>query len=446
MNLTQLVRRLVATGSTSSQGSLAFAKEIHALAQELGLQSWIEEDFIEGQIQCYVYITLNTIRPKTVDKPYLVFFNHMDTPEPGPLALWEKNHGNPYDLAIENETYYGLGVAENKADIAAKLLALFQYQDKSPQKRYPLLLLSFGHHQGMKGTHRWLKKNLLPIDFVSFGMPTQLELYSSVSGYARIHIEIPFSQDEMKFRNYHMEAYSSTSSSRLIKGDSNISFDFHNSLGVFKEVFEYFKKLPFNTALIEFDGGLSFNSQASQAFVEVDLSGNLESPSIQRINNLYDKFSQFHLELKNNNTPLYFGIGSSRTQEDRVVISGIVRISPHLNKETLRLWQRTALKICREEDCEIQILDFQPPFDANETIKKNEFLSDFIKNQNLIFNEIPFALSSEICLFGRKNILGFGFGPGSIFENLHTPKESVKITEVEKASQIYTQFIEEACL
>lgn len=51
----------------------------------------------------------------------IIFYNHYDVQPPEPLEEW---HTDPFDLTIKNGYIYGRGVADNKGNIVARLMAI----------------------------------------------------------------------------------------------------------------------------------------------------------------------------------------------------------------------------------------------------------------------------------------------------------------------------------
>lgn len=452
MTLVEICRRLIGADSTPTAGTEAIAQELVRVCEELGLETWTQEEFVDGQAQWNVMACPQGGREQITKQPVMLLANHLDTCEPGPLALWKHNQGDPFSLNIESPHLHGLGIAENKGDIAAKILALSKINSQHELKVTPLFVGFFGHQSGMKGAQRWLKRHPLNVKLACIGEPTDLKPVTHINGYARVDILIPFNQDELAFRQAHQLSDSSSSSSRLFKGRAQSGIDFENSMSLLREVFAYFDQLPDSTALIELDGGTQFNAQPSQVLTEIDLAPHLETAMIKKVSGLYQSFAKLHKELKAFADPTYtpanlsFNIGILRTVESQLVLNGIVRIPPHLSQSQMESWQKQAAEICANVGANIQISDYKPPYLLSKNSPTQVLLSKALTRSSLSSETRPLYLSNEACLLGRKEIDCIIFGPGAPEENLHTPWEKVRIDHIETASAFYTNLIEEVSL
>lgn len=453
MTLNEICRSLVAADSSLSNNNLEITQTLIALADQLGLQVEISEEWVEGQSQNNVLIYPQGVTELSQHHEYLLMANHLDTPNPGPLALWKRHQGNPFQLVIEDQTLFGLGIAENKADIAAKLFALqdFKLSAKS-QKLIPIWLGVFGHQSGLKGMQRWLKKNHLPIKHCLLGAPTQLKYVHNINGYARVDIVMPFSSEETHNRQIQTLEESTSTSSRLFRGQSQTGLDFEQSSNLIRDVINYFKKLPENTTLIDLDGGTQFNTEPNQILSEIDLSGEVKNPMIKRLITLFDKFSDLHQELKkethSNFQPphLSFHIGSLRTNENHLRLSGIVRIPPHISDQQIQNWELAAQSICQQVQAQLVTSEFKTCYQLNPENPIVSRAQQVMNGLSLPYQVDSYYMSNEACLLGRKNISTLIVGPGAADQNLHTPNEHVTIKELKTASEIYAGWIKEECV
>jgi len=447
VTLIDLCRELIAADSTTSAGTQEIAKVVCLLSQKLGLYSELQEEVIEGRSEYNVMVSpipfdcLHTSKLET-----FLFLNHLDCSHPGPLALWTKHSGNPFDLIIEDNKLHGLGIAENKADIAAKLLALGHYKNQNLIKN-PMFLGVFGHQFGMRGMQRWLKRNPFKISHVLVGEPTDLKPVFSVNGYARVDISIPYSNDESELRQQSLFKGVSATSTRLFKGTPRSGIDFDSSMDLLKQVFQYLENLPSNTALMDFDGGTQFNVQPYQILTEVDLTSNLEFPMIKKITSLYQAFSDLHSKMKissnNNYTPshLTFNIGMIRSNQSEVTLSGIVRIPPHISNEEIANWEQQAKGICAKLGARLQLTDIKPAYELAEDSKTKHMFKKSLERLGLASAPSSLYLSNEACLLGRKKMDCIVFGPGESSNNLHSPNEYVLVENANKAYHVYSNWI-----
>lgn len=453
MTLTEICRALVAADSTVSNTSLEITQTLCSLAQQLNLNYQVFEEWVDGQNQSNILIFPNYLQKLSSTNDYLLLANHLDTPNSGPLALWKRHQGNPFQLAIEDQTLFGLGIAENKADIAAKLFALHQFSEiSSSSKTIPIWLGVFGHQSGMKGMQRWLKKNHLPIKRCLLGAPTQLSYVLNINGYAKVDILMPFSPEEAHLRYLQTLEESTSTSSRLFRGLSQTGLDFDQSSNLIRDVINYFKKLPENTTLIDLDGGTQFNTEPNQILTEIDLSGDLKTPMITRLIQLFEEFSQLHQEFKKDLQPTFqpphlsFHIGTLRTTESHLRLSGIVRIPPHISDPQIQKWEQAAQTICHKLQANLVTSEFKTCYQLNPNDEIINKAQNIMNQLSIPFKMDSYFMSNEACLIGRKQISTLIFGPGAADQNLHTPNEHVTIKDLITASQVYTSWIKEECV
>jgi len=449
VNLIELCRELVQTDSTIAAGSLDIVKAIESLSYKIGLYSEIQEESIEGVSEFNILVSpvpLKHVSEKKAD--CLLLVNHIDTWNPGPLAMWKKQRGNPFDLIIEDQKLFGLGVAENKADIAAKLLALSEFKQINLSV-IPVFLGVFGHQSGMRGMQRWLKKNNYKIKHAIIGEPTQLRFVFAINGYAKIDIVIPYADDESQIRIQNTLKDVTATSTRLFKGYPKSGVDFDNSMDLLKDVFQYFDALPCNSALIDFDGGTQFNLEPHQILTEIDSTSHLSSPMIKKITCLYQAFSELHAQMKVNSNPIYkpsnltFNIGMIRSNNLEVSLFGIVRIPPHITSDEILDWEKKSKSICARFGAKLQLADFKPSYMLPKESTLKALAQKRLQQLGLSDESYHVYLSNEACLLGRKGIDCAVFGPGVSANNLHSPNEYVEIDQVQKAHELYKHWIRE---
>ncbi|MCS6837443.1 MAG: M20/M25/M40 family metallo-hydrolase [Bdellovibrionaceae bacterium] len=460
MGLLELLRILVTTPSTWEHGSAEIAQRILEVAHSLGLHvtSFPEahRDRMEFNVMVTPFALDHAIWKNT---PVLLLLNHLDTRLGLHRALWKENQGNPFQIVIHDGAYWGLGVAEQKADLACKLLALRDWHQMVSHhttvscQKVPIWVGTFGHYQGFRGLQRWLRHNRFRIDQVWVGHPTELQIIPMSNGYARVEIRVMYEEDELQAlgEGFFHESHSSSRLFQLTPG-SSLKFDENSEL--FTALINYFRELPTNTALLDLEGGRQFNVPPHQIYAEVDLvTGKLRFPVIQKLINLFDGFSGLHEKFKKNRNARYvpehltFNVGVMRRQESYLLLDSIVRIPPHVTPEELKSWEKEARKLVSQNGCQFFISDYKPPYDYSdlfsEFYQKAQSQLRSLYPQDFQPSAAALGLSHEGCFLARQNIPIAAFGPGESVSNLHSPGERVSIREVDIAYQFYRSWIVE---
>ncbi|RRD42172.1 succinyl-diaminopimelate desuccinylase [Comamonadaceae bacterium OH3737_COT-264] len=113
----------------------------------------------------------------TPDAPTLVFAGHTDVVPPGPLAQWQSP---PFDPTVRDGRLYGRGTSDMKGSIAAFIIALEHFLQKTPAPNLRLALLLTSDEEG-PATHgttfvvETLRARGERLDYCIVGEPTAVE-------------------------------------------------------------------------------------------------------------------------------------------------------------------------------------------------------------------------------------------------------------------------------
>ena len=447
MNFVESCRTLIGFDTSPGQSNHAMIQWLSELARSSGLhvetQPCISEDIEQSNI---------IIRP-TSQRGELEFLlqAHLDTVDPGPFQAWKKTGFNPFDATIEDGNIYGLGTADSKLDFLCKLNAMIHYKGRSQWKLPPVLVGTFGEQGGMTGAMKLIRKNLVSPRFALIAEPTNLQLVNAAKGFACVEVRIPFSQEEIQYRQDHNLRESTSTQTKMFIGKPAHSSNPDSGESAIKKMLDYLMQMPEGLATMEIDGGTNYNSVPAHAILEIDVFP-IQNPVSSKVKKVYESIQKLESEFKkvidSEFQPSHstLNIGLIRTFEDHVLMMGNCRIPPKVTQSEYLTWMDYLKKKCDEIGVSFRILDYKKPFRTADE-------STFLRGGLSLLNEMGLSSKSatqpstnESSLFSRVGADCLCFGAGLRDANVHTPEENVKIQDLQKAQEFYTQMIERFCL
>lgn len=214
------------------------------------------------------------------ENPKLGFLGHTDTVE------YIDEFKTPFDLRVEDEKLYGLGVCDMKGGIAAIIDAV-QKIDFSKLKNGMKLYFTYDEEIGFGGVNEIVENNEKFPDYMIFGEPTNNELLTGHKGL--IEYEINFKG---------IKAHSSNPDKGVSANMNAIKFlyeldeFYNNKIKVEKEDLYEIPYTTMNAGIIK--GGSAKNSVSANCFVTLDFrtanENHLEIIN-NKINELASKYS-----------------------------------------------------------------------------------------------------------------------------------------------------------
>lgn len=448
MEFIEACRQLISLDSTPSHGNKEVARWAAAFCRQRGLQVEEQEEVV-GDLE-----QINIIARHTVERPGAEFLlqTHLDTVDPGPFSLWTETSANPFEAHIIDGKIFGLGSADVKLDFLCKLEAMAQFKGRTDWKLPPVLVGTFGEETGMQGALKLIRKNKIAAKMAIISEPSDLQLITAAKGFASVEIRIPFSQEEMTYRQEHNLRESTSTQSKLFRGQAAHSSTPHLGESAIVKMMEYLMMLPDSVNIMEIDGGINFNTVPSHAFLEIDMNSQFENPIAKRIASIYRALKALELEFlshKDNDfhpsTPT-LNIGLVRTNEDDVQITGTCRIPPVIAHETYEGWMDRLRQACEANGAVFRVNDYKKPFRTETTSILAKGCLDELRNMGLSDKPISQSSTNEASIFSRTGIECVCFGPGKREGNMHTPRENVAIADLEKAVEFYKKVIERFCI
>jgi succinyl-diaminopimelate desuccinylase len=450
MDFLERARHWISLDTSPENGTGEAAKWIEQIALSEALQVQVQADFLNGLEQANI-----TIQPKnaSTDSKQEVFLlqAHIDTVNPGSASLWVNNQLNPYGLIIKDGYLHGLGVADVKLDFLCKLEALRKFKHVEKFKRTPLLLGTYAEEIGMHGMLKFIRRNKLNAKMALVGGSTSLNLVHATKGYAVVEIVIPFSADEMEYRKKNDLAESATTQARIFHCKNNSQSQTQEE-NVVDKIFNYLLLIPEGVVLMDIEAGTNYNTLPQHGILEIDLVSGVRDTMVQKLRSLYYEIlemrTQFLLHQDSDFSPANptIHIGMIKTYSGHVSVFVFCRFPPVITDEQYQLWLKKLDAISTKLSGQARVTDYKRPYRAN-------IHSPFVKDCQGILSTMALetecktqANSNESSLLNRVGVECLIFGAGVGEGNIHSPREKVKIDDVYKAIDFYSQAIERFCI
>ncbi|XGC80972.1 M20 family metallopeptidase [Bdellovibrio bacteriovorus] len=448
MDFIESCRQLIAIDSTPTHGNRDLAKWASAFCRQKGLIVEEQEEFVGDLEQVNIIARPQDERPSAE----FLFQTHLDTVDPGPFSLWTENGANPFDAHIIDGKIYGLGAADVKLDFLCKLEAIASFPKDSKWRLPPVLVGTFGEESGMTGALKLIRKNKVAAKMALIGEPSDLQLINAAKGFASVEIRVPFSDEEMRYRQDHNLRESTTTQSKLFRGKAAHSSVPHLGESAIVKLFEYLMMLPDTVNIMEMDGGINFNTVPSHAFLEIDMVSMVPDPIAKKVANIYRAVKALEQDFLNFEDKDFYpttptlNIGLVRTNENDIQISGTCRLPPIITHEVYEGWMEGLRRVCEANGATFIINNYKKPFrtELNSILVKG--CLDELRAMGLSDRPITQASTNEASIFSRIGVDCVCFGPGKREGNVHTPQEHVALADLEKAIQFYKKVIERFCL
>lgn len=284
------------------------------------------------------------------------------------------------------------------------------------------------------------------------GEPTEMRLVTAGKGFAGVEIEIPFSDEEKEFRIRHDTGDGATSQSRVFVGRAAHSSVPQMGESAIVKMLDYLTKLPEGLAVMEIEGGISYNTVPAHAVLEIDMVGELKESIASKIAKIAAVIAQVERDFKEYSDPEFdlpepsLNIGQIRTFEDFVKVSGCCRLPPSVSGEVYEGWMETLRAACDDVGAVFRVTDYKQPFRTPMTETLTRICQDELIKIGRPSQCAAQSVATEANVFSRFGISSVVIGPGRGVGNSHAPNESVKIGELHEAVQFYQAVLERVCL
>jgi succinyl-diaminopimelate desuccinylase len=443
-------RYWISLDTSPENGTGEAIKWISQIALAEDFQVEVQADILNGLEQSNITITPPKVSTNPSQEVFLLQ-SHVDTVNPGSASLWVENHMNPYNLIIKDGHLHGLGVADVKLDFLCKLEALKKFKHIEKFKRVPLLLGTYAEEIGMHGMLKFIRRNKINAKMALVGDSTNLNLVYATTGYAVVEILIPFSIDEMDYRKKNDLSESATTQTRIFRCKDLSQNNSHEENAVDK-IFNYLMQIPEGVVLMDVEAGVNFNTLPQHGILEIDLVSGVRDTMVQKLRSLYYEIiemrTQFlmHQDADFNPSNPTIHIGMIKTYSGHISVSVFCRFPPVITEEQYQLWLKKLGDISTKVSGQARVTDYKRPY---RTDIQSAFALDcqkILSSMELSVECKTQANTNEAGLLSRTGIDCLIFGAGVRDGNVHTPQEKVKIDDVYKAIEFYSQAIERFCL
>jgi len=444
-------RKLIEVDSTSDNGTKNVAEYAAELCRREGL-------FVEVQMETYNGLEqANLIARPVENRPgdELMLQTHLDTCDPGSYAFWTKTGANPFNASIYLDTVYGLGAASAKLDFLCKLKAVSEFSPKAGIKSWkkPFVLVgTFGEEVGMPGAIKLIRKKKISASQALVGEPTQMRLANAAKGFAGVEIEIPFSEEEKQFRQAHDHGDGATSQSRVFIGKAAHSSVPQMGESAILKMLDYLTKLPTGLAVMELEGGISYNTIPAHAVLEIDMVGEFRESIASKIGSVTRAITEverrFRLFPDSQFDPPEpsLNIGMVRTFEDFIKLSGCCRLPPSVSDDVYAEWMTILRSACESVGGVFRVTDYKQPFRTSLDAPLIRVCQEELSKLGRASQCSAQSVATEANVFSRFGISCAVIGPGQGVGNSHAPNEHVKIDELHEAIRFYQGVVERVCL
>lgn len=444
MILFERAKRLLSIDSTPSAGNYLLANELVQMAEADGFFVIRQDEEVAGVKQSNLLFRPRDERPQRE----ILLQTHLDTPEAGNSSLWTQTQGNPFSAVLADGCIYGLGAADTKLDFLCKYEAARSFLGQRLAQPF-VLAATFGAQTGMQGALKLVRKKLVSADKALIGEPTGLQLMNSGLGLIVVELIIPFSEEEMAYREAHNLQESGVTQSRYFRGRSAHSSRPHLGENAILKMLEYLCQLPRGLAVMELDGGVSYNSVPASALLEIDLVPGFRQPITEKIAAILEASKNLEADLvlaSKEELKASMNIGVIRTFEEDVRVITSCRFPPSVSEEQFTGWMDQLDRVCRAHDSQMRVIDYKKPFQVDA---QNSWVSTLCKisdEQGLSAVLGTNETATEASVFQRLGIDCVVFGPGQGVGNSCAPNEFVSLSDLEKAQNFYQAVIQRVCL
>jgi acetylornithine deacetylase/succinyl-diaminopimelate desuccinylase-like protein len=445
LNFLEACRKLIAFETTPQHGNLEAVEFLAQVSREFGFHVEQQHEASEGIAQSNLIV-----RPNAKMPPHeFLLQTHLDTVDPGNFGKWTKTQSNPFQVSIYGDEIYGLGVADTKLDFLCKLYAAKEYL-KRPMALPFVVVGTYGAQTGMSGAIKLVRRKTVNAKMALIGEPTNLQLIHAGQGLVVVEITIPFSSEEIAYRNRHDLMESATSQSQIFHGVAAHSSRPEMGQNAIVKMLDALVQLPQGIAVMGLDGGVNFNSVPDFAVLEIDLVAGFKDPIVPKIARILKAAKSLENDFRafpstEDESPS-MNIGTIRTYDDQVRVIGSCRM-PHAVPETLyQKWMTDLGNACESKGAAFRIRDYKKAFHVRKSSQFLKGCSEVL--ESLEFSGAPKTISvaTEASVFSRMGLECLVFGPGTSVGNSHAPNEKIKLSDLNTATQFYSRVIERFCL
>lgn len=399
------------------------------------LENQRSKDMVSSE-RAYVGLMIHRKEHTGID---LLFFNRLETPDPGSFAKWAVTNGNPFQATISDGQFFGLGVNHSKLDLFLRCWVLRTKNQLGNKSTACMAMLPFFSNAG--SLVRTIRQLGVKPKGVIVGEPTGLGLGVAALGHATVEILIPFTNAEKSAREKHNEVTTASSQSKTF-------FTTVESSAV-RKLLDFVVHLPKGVMILDSSGGESWEQASSAAFVEFDLFGDLTETSVGKLQKIFECIRE--IESDSMTKMKYVGIRdeanfdytSFRCLPEGLLVSGSCRLSPEVSEAVYQSWLDILRTRTSELECQFRILELVHPFRLDSQSALLKLTTAAMEKLVRAPAVIHLSRGSAANVFARLGVPSLVFGPGTMSGASPIADEAIKMEGIETALSFYGNLIED---
>ncbi len=446
MNLLEEAKKLISFRTVSEEGTKSLVHYLEPFCKRLGFQTTLQDDATHGYPNDINLIAFTKSDGSDLCPRGLLWVTHLDTVPPGNSTLWTKTGGNPFQATILGDRIYGLGSADTKLDFLCKLAAIERVGLKNI--RIPFALIgTFGEEKSLGGARLLKDSGLVHPRFVLVSEPSELHPVAAHKGmlYMKAVLTPPsplagegWGEGEQKI--FHGRA---AHGSMPHLGENAI-------LKALAWLDELIKEYP-TAHLTSIEGGTVHNIVPDHCQLSWQKAPEGASPGSQII--FLQKFlecSQKAEALLIQKKEVHFdppqttlNVGVIRTKEKTLEIEFDFRLIPNAESDALiTLFKKLE---CDVKGARIEVIRSNQPLSTSEDSELAVYVKHALSDVGLQQTFLYKSGNTEGAIFNEMGAQSIVIGPGKSVGNIHAPNEYNEMSQLKKAVEFYTAFLQQFC-
>ena len=446
-DLLSLCRRLIAIPSVTGEGTRRIAEFCATeLLAPIGISAGLIPSPGEGGEQVNL---VALIEGHVRNALPLVLNTHLDSVPPGDSALWTECGGDAFKAVVNDDRIYGLGSADTKLDLAAKITALMEV---GKPRRDVYLVGTFGEEHGLVGAKEVAAAAMLPRGALAFvGEPSHLHVITAHKGLMAFEMAARFAPLPIK-----MLAPPAT-----IEVAGRAAHSSTPALGInaIKAAFAAIAKSP-NLAVLSINGGDAVNKVPARCEVVFAEAQDASAPSSEskvppEALAVVANFIAALEEYASRNGPdepdyaaptLTCNPGVIRTHDDSITLEFELRPPPSLALDEVRKGVAALVRgvSAPAPGIRLELTEKRanPGFRSPSGSETVELAMGALARAGLPLNSAVKTGCTEAGIYAAAGLTPVVIGPGPSVGVIHAPNEYNLLSDVDAAVRFYRALLE----
>ena len=365
----------------------------------------------------------------------LLLVTHLDTVEPGPRDAWRTD---PFTLTLEGDCARGLGVADVKLDALCKLWAARRLAGVRLARPF-YFLGTYGEEAGLRGAKAFVQAAPFHPRFVFCGEPCELLIHHAHKGYAMVRVTL---------RSSAPRAAHGPATRLVFEGRAAHSSTPQLGVNAIDKALEALAGRP--APITSLRGGSSPNTIPARCEAMLGGSGVDLSPLLEPARLLRERWLAAIGSLRPERDARFdpaTAVGNLtqiRGEDGRLELVLDARLLPeHDPGELLEAFRKSARLDGR--DLSLEVLRDAGGMSLADEAPLVRRAGAVLARLGLDPTPVAKATSTEGGVFTRFGCETLVFGPSPSKGNAHAPNEYARLSEVERAIDVYEALVRELC-